>query len=95
MITKELRLTVIGTRSLTLAFRAGFTECELSIAIIFSFVTNEAEDSSHNVPHHHLARLRSHETSAHALHALNELHRFGCSACRHHSQEEVGGCSRA
>jgi hypothetical protein len=41
--------------------------------VIFRLVTNKAEHSSHNVAHHHLARLGRDEPPSHGLHPLNEL----------------------
>lgn len=66
-------LTVKGSRSLGLAFCTNIAESKLRIAVVLCFVTNEAEDSSHNVPHHHLPRLRGHQALPDALNPLNEL----------------------
>lgn len=78
---KISRLTVKSPRSLGLTLRSSFTEGELSIVVTICLLANKTEHSSHNVPHHHLPRLRSDQAPAHTLHPLNELHGLGCTTC--------------
>jgi hypothetical protein len=63
--------------------------------VIFRLVTNKAKHSSHNVAHHHLARLGRDEPPSHGLHPLNELQWVGFLAHRNDMTKQVGGCCSA
>lgn len=59
-MTSKDWLTIQCAWCLRLALRSGLAEGEFSIPIILRLVTNQSQNSAHDISHHHLAGLRCH-----------------------------------